>query len=234
MDIGGKTVVITGGATGIGFALAKKLGVARNGQKGARIVLFEPREERLQQACASLAEQGVDAKYHVGDVTKPEDNAALADYVWSENGRADMFIANAGVAGGRQLALDMDMDEARQLFEVNFWGLWTGLAEFGKRMVADGRLGALYAVASENALFNAIPKTGSAYVASKHSVLGLMEVMRRDVPKTISTGVILPGWVQSELTDWAKDMAMPADQFADIIVPQILAGEFYCVSHSYA
>ncbi|WOE75274.1 SDR family NAD(P)-dependent oxidoreductase [Alterisphingorhabdus coralli] len=228
MDVQGKTIVITGGATGLGFALAKRLGA-----EGARILLCEPREERLQQACEALGEAGVDAKYLVGDVTKAEDMTALADFAWGENGRADMFIANAGVGGGRQFAFDMDMAEARALFEVNFWGVWSGISEFGKRMVADGQPGAVYAVASENALFNAIPMTGSAYVASKHAVLGLMEVMRRDAPENITTGVIMPGWVQSELTDWAQDLAMPADQFADIIVPQLLAGEFYCVSHAY-
>jgi len=228
MDIAGKTIVITGGATGIGFALARALGA-----KGARIILFEPREGRLQEAQAALTADNIDTAYYVGDVRQETDIAALADFVWARNGRADMFIANAGVAGGRQLSFDMDMAEARALFEVNFWGLWSGLAEFGKRMVADGAPGALYAVASENALFNAIPKTGSAYVASKHGVLGLMEVMRRDAPPNITTGVICPGWVQSELTNWAQDMAMPADQFADIVVPQLLAGEFYCISHSY-
>lgn len=228
MDITGKTVVITGGATGIGFALAKRLGA-----KGARIILCEPRENRLQQACSALAEAGVDAKYVIGDVTRPEDMAALADFAWEANGRADLFIANAGVAGGRSLAFDMDMAEARALFEVNFWGVWTGISEFGKRMASDDQPGALYAVASENALFNAIPKTGSAYVASKHAVLGLMEVVRRDAPDTVTAGVICPGWVQSELTDWAQDRAMPADRFAEIIVPQILAGEFICVSHAY-
>lgn len=230
MDISGKTAVITGGATGIGLALAKQLGAVAN----ARIILFEPREERLKGACAQLAKAGIDAKYCVGDVTQADDIKKLADFAWSQNGRADMFIANAGVAGGRQLALDMDMAAARQLFEVNFWGVWLGLAEFGKRMVADGLPGALYAVGSENSLFNAIPKTGSAYVASKHGVLGLMEVMRRDTPDHINTGIILPGWVQSELTDWAQDMAMPADECARIVVPQLLAGEFYCVSHAYA
>ena len=67
MEFSGKTAVITGGATGIGFALAKQLGRA-----GTRVILFEPRENRLQEAVDLLAGEGIDAKYMVGDVSKAE------------------------------------------------------------------------------------------------------------------------------------------------------------------
>ncbi|MGB5722782.1 MAG: SDR family NAD(P)-dependent oxidoreductase, partial [Parasphingorhabdus sp.] len=81
MDFAGKTAVITGGATGIGLALAGQMGRA-----GARIILFEPRENCLQQAVAVLSEEGIDAKYLVGDVSDPDQVEALADFAWSENG----------------------------------------------------------------------------------------------------------------------------------------------------
>ena len=64
MEFQGKTIVITGGATGIGFALARKMGAG-----GARIILFEPREDRLEQAVAELSDAGIEAKFVVGDVT---------------------------------------------------------------------------------------------------------------------------------------------------------------------
>ena len=221
MDFAGKTAVITGGATGIGFALAKKLGAA-----GARIILFEPRASRLEEAVAVLAGDGVDAKYLVGDVTRPEDVEALADFAWAENGRGDIIINNAGVSGGRQSVFDMDMAEARQLYDINFWGVWHGISTFGKRYRDDGQPAAIYTTASENSLFNALPRTGGAYVSSKHAVLGLMDVLRRDAPANIQLGVIIPGWVKSELSELQADEAMDADEFAGIIVPQIEAGEF--------
>ena len=96
MRLEGKTAVITGGATGIGFALAKQMGSA-----GARIILFEPREEVLGEATEALKSQGIDAKYFAGDVAEAEAVEALADFAWAENGRGDIIVNNAGLGGPR-------------------------------------------------------------------------------------------------------------------------------------
>lgn len=227
MDFAGKCCVITGGATGIGLALAKRLGTA-----GARIILCEPREEKLIEAVAALAALGVDARYFIGDVTDAASVEALADFAWDAHGRADVLIANAGIGGPRASVIDTDPEAARALFEVNFWGVWNGIRSFGQRFQADGLPAAIYATASENALFNALRTKGGAYVASKHAVLGLMDTLRNEAPAHIDVGVIIPGWVKSDLTRHA-DAAMDADAFAARIVPQMEAGEFYLVSHPY-
>ncbi|MEO9601459.1 SDR family NAD(P)-dependent oxidoreductase [Parasphingorhabdus sp.] len=228
MDFAGKTAIITGGATGIGFALAKQMGRA-----GARIILFEPRENRLQEAVTALTAENIDAKYLVGDVSKAEEIEALADFAWAENGRGDIIVNNAGVSGGRERVLGMDMAEARALYDVNFWGVWNGISTFGNRYKADGQPSAIYTVGSENSLFNALPKTGGAYVSSKHAVLGLMDVLRREAPENIELGLIIPGWVKSELSELQADEAMDTDKFAAIIFKQMQAGEYYLVSHPY-
>ena len=228
MDFKDKTAVITGGATGIGFALARQLGDA-----GARVIIFEPREERLKEAVDALVARGIDAKYVVGDVSKPEDIEALADFAWAKNGRADILINNAGIGGGRASVLDMDMEVARNLYDVNFWGVWNGIQTFGRRFREDGLPSAIYTVGSENSLFNALPKSGGAYVSSKHGVLGLMDVLRREAPENIQLGIIIPGWVKSELSDLQADEAMDTDEFAELIFKQMQAGEYYLVSHPY-
>ena len=230
MDLAGKTAVITGGATGIGFALAKQLGKA-----GARIILFEPRETRLQEACDALGSEQIDAKYVAGDVTSADDLEALVDFVWSENGRADLLIANAGVGGGQAKGLKADLDAARALYDVNFWGVWASIQAFGRRWSQEEKPASAYAVASENALFNALPFGGGGYVSSKHAVFGLMDTLRRDAPDWLTLGVILPGWVKSELSEANKTIpaAMDTDEYAEIIAPQIAAGEYYIVSHGY-
>lgn len=225
MDFSCKTTVITGGATGIGFALARQLG-----RRGSRIILFEPREEALQAAAQKLLEEGIDAKYFTGDVTQRDDMEALADFAWSENGRADAIINNAGIGGQMQKVIDFDLEEARKLFEVNYWGMWTGIQVFGQRFIADGKPSAIYSVASENSLFNVYPSGGGAYVSSKHAIFGLMDMLRKEVPEHIETGCIIPGWVATELT---RLKGLDADRFAEIIVPQMEAGEYYLVSHSY-
>ncbi len=230
MDFQDKTAVITGGATGIGLALARQMGSA-----GARIILFEPRENRLQEAVERLSGEGMDAKYFVGDVRELADVEALADYAWIEHGRADIIVNNAGIGGSMKSVIDTDPAEARRIFEVNFWGMWNGISVFGKRFKTDEKPSAIYSVASENALFNAFPFGGGAYVASKHAIFGLMDVLRRSAPDWLKTGVIIPGWVKSEISEFNNSVpdTMDTDAFAQIIFKQMLADEYYLVSHSY-
>jgi NAD(P)-dependent dehydrogenase (short-subunit alcohol dehydrogenase family) len=230
MDFNNKTAVITGGATGIGLALAKQMGSA-----GARIILFEPREDVLGDAVDTLKALGIDAKYFAGDVTDAAAVEALADFAWDQNGRGDIIINNAGIGGPRGGLLDTDMDEARRLYEVNFWGVWNGIKAFGRRYREDGLPAAIYTTASENALFNALPSGGGAYVSGKHAVLGLMDVLRREVQTkadmaNIELGVIIPGWVATALS---RNMGMEADRFAATIFAQMKAGEYYLVGHAY-
>lgn len=228
MDFQGKTAVITGGATGIGFALAKQIGRA-----GAKIIIFEPRENRLQEAVAALQTEDIDAKYFVGDVSRPEDIEALADFAWAENGRGDIIINNAGISGGRSSVIDMDMADARRLYDVNFWGAWHGISAFAKRFREDGLPSAIYTTGSENSLFNALPSTGGAYVSGKHALLGLMDVLRKEAPDNIELGIIIPGWVKSEISERQVEEAWDADDFAEVIFRQMQAGEYYLVSHPY-
>ena len=230
MQFAGKTAVITGGATGIGLALAKQMGTA-----GGRIILFEPREDVLGEAVDALKMLNIDARYFVGDVTDAAAVEALADFTWAENGRGDIIVNNAGIGGPRAGVLDTDLADARALYDVNFWGVWNGIQSFGRRYRADGRPAAIYTTASENALFNALPSGGGAYVSGKHAVLGLMDVLRREVGNkadmsNIKTGVIIPGWVATPLT---RNMGMEADVFAAKIFEQMRVGEYYLVGHSY-
>jgi NAD(P)-dependent dehydrogenase (short-subunit alcohol dehydrogenase family) len=230
MNFANKTAVITGGATGIGLALAKQIGHA-----GARIILFEPRDDVLANAVDMLKAQDIDAKYLAGDVTDPAAIEALADFAWAENGRGDIIINNAGIGGPRGGVLDTDLAEARALYDVNFWGVWNGIQAFGKRYREDDLPAAIYTTASENALFNALPSGGGAYVSGKHAVLGLMDVLRREVASkaelaNVGLGVIIPGWVATPLS---RNMGMDADIFAAKIFEQMQAGAYYLVGHAY-
>lgn len=231
MEFKDKTAVITGGATGIGLALAKQMGSA-----GARVIVCEPREPVLVEAVRTLADLGIDAKYFVGDVALQDSVEALADFAWAENGRADILVNNAGVAGPRGGVLDMDLLAARELFEINYFGVWNGIQSFGRRYRSDGIPAAIYTTASENAFFNALPAgRGGAYVSSKHAVLALMDVLRREtatVPElaNVELGVIIPGWVATPMT---RGMGMDADTFAAKIFEQMVAGEYFLVGHAY-
>ena len=86
------SVVITGGATGIGFALAKAFG-----KEGARVMIAEPRQHRLEEAVALLQEERIEAVWRACDVTQSEEIEALAESAWSEFGSVDVLINNAGI-----------------------------------------------------------------------------------------------------------------------------------------
>ncbi|MEO1360567.1 MAG: SDR family NAD(P)-dependent oxidoreductase [Pseudomonadota bacterium] len=179
-----KTVVITGGATGIGFALAKRFG-----SEGAKIAIGEPRQNRLNQAIAELQGLGVEASAMVMDVTDPKSMEAFADFAWDTYGGAHVLINNAGISIGRKAIVDVPLEDLHRLMNVNFFGVWHGAAVFGKRMIEQGEPAAIYNLASENCFFNAV-QNSAPYIASKHAVRGLTEAMRDEFPDFIQTGMI--------------------------------------------
>ncbi|QGN54366.1 SDR family oxidoreductase [Novosphingobium sp. Gsoil 351] len=208
----GQVAVITGGAGGIGRALGEALEA-----QGAQVLL------------ADLAGQGVFAC----DVTRPQDCAALADEAWRRFGRVDLLINNAGIGGASGRLAQVPLDQARRVFEVNFWGVWNGCAAFAPRMAEQEHPSAIYNVASENALFCAMPRS-AAYIASKHAVLGLTENLREDMPPHVHVGTIIPGWVATGINPEAiRNQAMPAARFAEIVLPQVAARQRFVVSHAH-
>ena len=226
-DFKGKTVVITGGATGIGFSFAKRFGEA-----GARLVISARREDRLKQAVDELTKLGVEAKYFVCDVSKPMEVEALADFAWDAFGSADVVLNNAG-RGWNGPVLESGFEDVQAVFGVNFFGAWYGSAIFGKRFVAEGKPAAIYIVGSENSFFNAVPY-GSAYVATKHGVLALAEGLREELPDFVDVGLICPGYVRSEIgPEEQMAFGMDTDKFTGIAMEQIKNGEFFIVSHAY-
>ncbi|WP_299327080.1 SDR family oxidoreductase [Parasphingopyxis sp.] len=227
-NFAGKTVVITGGATGIGFALAKAFGA-----DGANIVIGEPRENRLKEAVSALGEQGIDARYMVMDVTDPASVEAFADFAWDAYGAVHVLINNAGISIPQAPVAEVPLKNAHAVFDVNFFGVWHGCAIFGKRMIDQGTDAAIYNLASENAFFTAVGNS-AAYVASKHAVMGMTEAFREEMPDHIRVGTIFPGFVQSEMSPpEVQKFAMDADHFAEIVLKQIRAGEDFIVSHAY-
>jgi NAD(P)-dependent dehydrogenase (short-subunit alcohol dehydrogenase family) len=221
-----KVIAITGGATGIGFALAKTLG-----SEGAKIVIGEPRKKKLLKAVDALKNMGIEAFETYLDVTDLKSVEDFAEFTIKCFGHVDMLINNAGIAGARGRIDKVDVVEAKKVFDVNFFGVWHGCKVFSKKMIEQGTSAAIYNLGSENSLFVAVPKS-VAYVASKHSVFGLSESLRNDLPDFIHVGTIFPGYVDTPLTSQAEG-GMNADEFAKIVKEQIKNEEHVIVSHAY-
>jgi NAD(P)-dependent dehydrogenase (short-subunit alcohol dehydrogenase family) len=225
-DFNGKVVVITGGATGIGFALAKQFA-----KHGAQLLIAGIQRGRLDEAATALAGSASRVEVFECDVTHREQVEALADFAWKTFGRADVIVNNAGVGPIPSTVIDTRAEDVQKVLAVNLFGVWNGVSVFGRRFIDQGTHAAIYNVGSENAFFNAIPE-GAGYVLSKHAVLAMTVALREEVPKHIDVALICPGLVRSELAKETQE-GMATDLYAEKVMSQILAGEFYIVSHAF-
>ena len=222
------TAVITGGASGIGLAVAERLGA-----KGAAVMIADLPGEGLDAAVTSLSDKGITAHAQPCDVSKLDQVEKLADAAFDTLGRVDLLLNNAGVSGPHGKLWDVPVEDARAHFEINFWGVWHGCRAFAPRMIAQDTPSAIYNTGSENSFFCAVDQT-SAYIAAKHGVLGMTESFRADLPDHVHVGLLIPGWVFTPLGDERfMKHGMPVAEFADRIVPQLLARERFVVGHAY-
>jgi len=225
-DFNGKVVVITGAATGIGYALAKQFV-----ERGARVVISARRRARLDAAARELSRDGSNVRVFECDVTQREQVSALADFAWKEFGRVDVLVNNAGVGPIASTVIDARREDVQSVLDVNLFGVWNGVAVFGRRFIEQGTPAAIYNVGSENCFFNAVPR-GAGYAASKHALLAMTLALREEVPDFLEVALICPGLVQSELAAETR-LGMDTERFAALVMEQITAGEFFIVSHAY-
>jgi short-subunit dehydrogenase len=200
----GKVAVITGGASGIGRALA--VAVAARGMK---IVLGDRDEAGLAET-ARLLGGGVDVLTYVLDVSEKNQNDQFAAYVWERFGRADLVINNAGVAIAGSV-LELSSDEIGWIMNVNFWGVVHGTKAFLPGL-AHQKSGTLVNISSLYGLYG--PPLNSAYVASKFAVRGFTESLRGEM-NAAGSGVrivtVHPGGVATNIAKRAR-VAAGADQ----------------------
>lgn len=216
------SAVITGGASGIGLAIARELAA-----RGTKIVLADLPSERLDEAAKSID----GAKAQPCDVSDLSQVEALADAAFDALGTVELILNNAGVGGPRGKLWDIDPEVARAHFDINYWGVWNGCKAFAPRMVEQSAPSAIYNTASENSFFCAGPQMGT-YIAAKHAVLGLTESFREDLPEHVHTGAIIPGWVFTDIgPEKFMHHGMATGEYAQIVVPQLLARERFVVSH---
>lgn len=149
MDIAGSVAVITGGARGIGLAIARSLAAG-----GARVVLGDILEETLEQAVHEIRAAGGEAAAVVADVTRDEDVEKLMDTAIEEFGALNVVCANAGIArDGLMLSPDgrvMSSEDFRAVIEVNLVGTFITLREAARRMADNGWKGVLLMTSSIN------------------------------------------------------------------------------------
>jgi NAD(P)-dependent dehydrogenase (short-subunit alcohol dehydrogenase family) len=199
-DLEGKLAVITGGASGIGYAVAAALA-----ERGVRLALADIESEALDKAVSALSDQGAkEVTGVVTDVSDLDSVKALRESVESQFGPTDLLFNNAGVGGGG-LTWQMEHSTWQWVLGVNLWGVIHGIEVFVPGMVERGS-GHVVNTAS---LAGLIVAPGMApYTASKHAVIGISETLLRDlttVGSPVGVSVLCPGMVRTKIAESARN-----------------------------
>ncbi|MEM8926020.1 MAG: SDR family NAD(P)-dependent oxidoreductase [Actinomycetota bacterium] len=194
MTVSGRPAVVTGAANGIGTALA-----AESARRGASVVgLVDVDEPGIADRADELRAAGHVVATHRCDVSDASEVDALAAAFVAEHGVPGLVCANAGVMVGNTPLLDLSAADAAWTIEVNVLGTFHTLQAFGRLMAQADEPGWLLATGSEHSI--GVPKEGSfAYTASKHAVLGMCDVLRRELPAHLGVSVVLPGLTATAL-----------------------------------
>jgi NAD(P)-dependent dehydrogenase (short-subunit alcohol dehydrogenase family) len=192
----GQVAVITGGASGIGLAMAEAFG-----RRGLRVVLVDVEQPALDSACSRLNAREVVAQRYVCDVSDAAAMDTVAQAVAAQFGRIDVLVNNAGVGGRLGPLWDSQPGDWAWTFGVNVFGVANGIRSFVPYMLRQGS-GHVVNLSSLAGL-TAPPFLGP-YVASKHAVVGLSESLATELEmagSAIRVSVVCPGHVQSRITE---------------------------------
>lgn len=249
MELKDKTAVITGGASGIGLAMARRLG-----NEGMRIVLADVERQALEAATAELKAAGVAVVGVPTDVTRYADLEALEAQAAAAFGKTHLLCNNAGVSITGPTA-KLSLDDWTWVWDVNVRGVVHGIKAFLPGMLAHGEPGHIVntgSLASFKGIGNHAP-----YCSSKAAVLGLSQSLYSELRATmanIGVSILCPGMVDTRIhqswrnrpaqhVPWSDrefndaDVMMRSNQVqgagiaatvvADKVVEAVYAGRFY-------
>ena len=159
-----KVAIITGGAGGIGLQAGRLFA-----QEGAKVLLVDLHEDALKEAVRTIGSDAV--RYCAADVTQPDQTRRYIQAAVEQFGGVDILLANAGIEGEVKPITDYAIDTFDQVMAVNVRGVWLGL-KYAAPEIAKRGGGSIVITSSVAGVRGAAGM--SAYIASKHAVIGLM------------------------------------------------------------
>lgn len=185
-----KVIIITGGSSGIGKALATRFGL-----EGARIVITGRKHEQLEDAVSDLRSKGIIVTGVVADAGVEADCARVIQTTVKEYGKIDILINNAGISM-RALFEDLQLDVFRKVMETNLYGL-VYTTKYALPYILRTQ-GSIVGIASVNGK-RATPER-SAYSASKFAMIGFLESLRSEVmDRGVHVLTACPGFTASNI-----------------------------------
>ena len=222
----GKRALVTGGAAGIGKAIAERLAAA-----GAELVLVDLNDAALREAAADFERRGTRVHTYVLDVTDTSRITGLKEQVARDVGRIDVLVNNAGLVFGGGF-LDVPLEQHLTTYRVNTLGLVAMTHAFLPDLLA-GSDGHVVNVASASGYIG-LP-FGATYASSKWAVLGFSESLALELElqgrRHVHVTSICPSYVATGLFDGAKAPFMTrlltADRVAALTLRGVLANKPY-------
>lgn len=187
----GKVALITGGASGIGAAAARRFAY-----EGARVVIVDVNEPAGTQLAEELRGEGHEVVFCAASVTDETAIATVYERVRSQYGRLDVLFNNAGVAA-ESFGATTSLAEWRRVLDVNLDGAFL-MAKSAVRLMIESGGGAIVNTAS---IYGRVASPGAAsYVASKHAIEGLTKSLALEhAAEGIRVNAVCPGYVKTAM-----------------------------------
>jgi len=242
-----KVAVITGGSSGIGLGIARRLAT-----RGARVAIIGRNQEALDRAAAETGGFAIRA-----DMTEAEEVRDAAEQVLDRFGHIDILINNAGIGPTGRMA-DMSLADWKWLLDANVWSVINGLDAFLPALRENAEGGHIVNTSSISGMFTA--PTIAGYATTKYAVVALSETLAQELAQEggkIGVSVFLPGPVRSNIHLSSRNRSsdqrgsglkdtrledaegfenvtipwMDADDAGDIVVEAILSNRLYVWTH---
>lgn len=165
--LNGKAAIVTGGGSGLGEAIAKRLAA-----NGVKVVVSDINLKGAERVVQEIADAGGTASAVQQDTAKPEDNARVVEHAVSRYGALHYAVNNAGIGGAQAPAGDVDLADWKRVIDINLNGVLYGMRyQIPAMLKAGARSSAIVNMASIHGLVAA--PGNAAYTAAKHGVVGL-------------------------------------------------------------